>query len=116
MATIVRGFVDPIARDLPMEYALELNRPAEALSRTFAMKALAARTRDVDDLLLLSDIIGVKSADEAPRICATRPHHRSRDHGHDLQPTNIQASEAPARVTAGCSMSDRHKNYRIYMT
>ena len=25
-ATIVRGFVEPIARELPMEYALELNR------------------------------------------------------------------------------------------
>jgi Fe-S cluster assembly protein SufB len=29
MATIVRGFVDPIARELPMEYALELNRLIE---------------------------------------------------------------------------------------
>jgi hypothetical protein len=36
----------------------------------FAMKALAARTRDVDDLRLLSAIIGVESADEALRICA----------------------------------------------
>jgi Fe-S cluster assembly protein SufB len=26
MAMIVRGFVEPIARELPMEYALELNR------------------------------------------------------------------------------------------
>ena len=29
MAMIVRGFVDPIARELPMEYALELNRLIE---------------------------------------------------------------------------------------
>ncbi len=36
----------------------------------FAMKALAARTRDVDDLRLLADIIGVESADEALQICA----------------------------------------------
>jgi hypothetical protein len=28
-ATIVRGFVEPIARELPMEYALELNRLIE---------------------------------------------------------------------------------------
>src|SRR6202050_5015821 len=28
-ATIVRGFVEPIARELPMEYALELNRLTE---------------------------------------------------------------------------------------
>jgi Fe-S cluster assembly protein SufB len=29
MAVIVRGFVEPIARELPMEYALELNRLIE---------------------------------------------------------------------------------------
>ncbi len=29
MAMIVRGFVDPIAKELPMEYALELNRLIE---------------------------------------------------------------------------------------
>ena len=29
MATIVRGFVEPIARELPMEYAIELNRLIE---------------------------------------------------------------------------------------
>ncbi|MDO5672019.1 MAG: Fe-S cluster assembly protein SufB [Actinomycetaceae bacterium] len=29
MSTIVRGFVEPIARELPMEYALELNRLIE---------------------------------------------------------------------------------------
>ena len=28
MAMVVRGFVEPIAKELPMEYALELNRPA----------------------------------------------------------------------------------------
>jgi hypothetical protein len=36
----------------------------------FAMKALASRTRDVDDLRVLADIIGVQSADQALRICA----------------------------------------------
>ena len=36
----------------------------------FAMKALAARTRDIDDLRLLADIIGVDSAATALRICA----------------------------------------------
>jgi hypothetical protein len=34
------------------------------------MKALAARTRDIDDLRLLADIIGVNSADTALQICA----------------------------------------------
>src|SRR5579863_10606158 len=36
----------------------------------FAMKALAARTRDIDDLRLLADIIGVESAATALQICA----------------------------------------------
>jgi predicted nucleotidyltransferase len=36
----------------------------------FAMKALAARTRDIDDLRLLGGMIGVKSAETALRICA----------------------------------------------
>ena len=34
------------------------------------MKALAARTRDIDDLRLLADIIGVDSAETALQICA----------------------------------------------
>ncbi len=36
----------------------------------FAMKAFAARTRDIDDLRLLADILGVESADAALQICA----------------------------------------------
>jgi predicted nucleotidyltransferase len=36
----------------------------------FAMKALAARTRDIDDLRLLTDIIGVGAAETALQICA----------------------------------------------
>lgn len=36
----------------------------------FAMKALAARTRDIDDLRLLAGIIGIESADEALQACA----------------------------------------------
>src|ERR1022692_2647168 len=36
----------------------------------FAMKALAARTRDVDDLRRLADIVGVESATAARQICA----------------------------------------------
>lgn len=35
----------------------------------FAMKAFAARSRDIDDLRLLADIIGVESAGQALRIC-----------------------------------------------
>jgi hypothetical protein len=34
------------------------------------MKVLAARTRDIEDLRVLADIIGVESADGAPQICA----------------------------------------------
>ena len=35
----------------------------------FAMKALAARTRDIDDLRLLAEMIGVDSAETALHIC-----------------------------------------------
>jgi hypothetical protein len=38
----------------------------------FAMKALAARTRDIDDLRLLAGVVGVESADAALQICAKR--------------------------------------------
>src|SRR6202453_1614017 len=43
---------------------------AASPAHIFAMKALAARTRDIDDLRLLADIAGGGSADEALRICA----------------------------------------------
>jgi hypothetical protein len=43
---------------------------SEDFRRHFAMKARAARTRDIDDLRLLADIIGVDSAGTALRICA----------------------------------------------
>ena len=43
---------------------------AASPAHIFAMKALAARTRDIDDLRVLADIIGVQSADEAMQICA----------------------------------------------
>ena len=42
---------------------------AASPAHIFAMKALAARTRDIDDLRLLADIVGVESADEALQIC-----------------------------------------------
>jgi hypothetical protein len=36
----------------------------------FAMKSFAARTRDVDDLRVLADMIGLHSSGDALRICA----------------------------------------------
>jgi hypothetical protein len=43
---------------------------AASPAHVFAMKARAARTRDIDDLRLLAGIIGVDSAGTALRICA----------------------------------------------
>jgi predicted nucleotidyltransferase len=43
---------------------------AASPEHVFAMKALAARTRDIDDLRLLAGMIGVETADAALRICA----------------------------------------------
>jgi predicted nucleotidyltransferase len=42
---------------------------AASPEHVFAMKALAARTRDIDDLRLLAGIIGVETAEAAIRIC-----------------------------------------------
>jgi predicted nucleotidyltransferase len=43
---------------------------AASPEHVFAMKALAARTRDIDDLRLLAGMIGVETADAALRVCA----------------------------------------------
>jgi len=43
---------------------------AASPAHVFAMKARAARTRDIDDLRLLADIIGMDSSDTALQICA----------------------------------------------
>ena len=43
---------------------------AASPEHVFAMKALAARTRDIDDLRVLANILGVESAHEALQICA----------------------------------------------
>jgi predicted nucleotidyltransferase len=48
----------------------------------FAMKALAARARDVDDLRSLAALIGLNSIDEALRIC------------HDFYPDEAVTSRA----------------------
>ena len=43
---------------------------AASPEHVFAMKALAARTRDIDDLRLLAGMAGVRSSADALRICA----------------------------------------------
>ena len=43
---------------------------AASPEHVFAMKALAARTRDVDDLRLLAGMIGVETAEAALQICS----------------------------------------------
>ncbi|HET9973532.1 MAG TPA: hypothetical protein VFQ68_35230 [Streptosporangiaceae bacterium] len=48
---------------------LGLRVTAASPRHIFATKALAARTRDIDDLRLLADIISVDSAETALQIC-----------------------------------------------
>jgi predicted nucleotidyltransferase len=43
---------------------------AASPEHVFAMKALAARTRDIDDLRLLAGMIGVETPDVALQICS----------------------------------------------
>jgi hypothetical protein len=44
---------------------------AASPEHVFAMKALAARTRDIDDLKLLAGMIDIRSAEAALRICSS---------------------------------------------
>ena len=44
---------------------------AASPEHVFAMKALTARTRDIDDLRLLAGVIGIETTDAALQICAT---------------------------------------------
>lgn len=53
-------------------HAVLAGAPLRNRTVVFAMKARAARTRDIDDLRLLADIIGVDSVDTALRICVSR--------------------------------------------
>jgi hypothetical protein len=43
---------------------------AASPEHVFAMKALAARTRDIDDLRLLAGMIGIETPEAALRVCA----------------------------------------------
>ena len=43
---------------------------AASPEHVFAMKAFAARTRDIDDLRLLAGLAGVRSSTDALRLCA----------------------------------------------
>ena len=43
---------------------------AASPEHVFAMKALAARTRDIDDLRLLAGMIGIETAKAALQICS----------------------------------------------
>ena len=43
---------------------------AASPEHVFAMKALAARTRDIDDLKLLAGMIGIETSEAALQICS----------------------------------------------
>jgi hypothetical protein len=64
----ISGKTDPGKRRVFDHPALRVM--AASSDHIFAMKALAARTRDVDDLRSLAEIIGIESVDAAPYICA----------------------------------------------
>jgi hypothetical protein len=64
----ISGKDDPDKRRVFDHPGLRVSTASPA--HVFAMKALASRTRDIDDLRVLAGIIGVESADEALQICA----------------------------------------------
>jgi hypothetical protein len=49
---------------------LGLRVMAASPDQVFAMEALAARTRDIDDLKLLGGMIGIETAEAALQICS----------------------------------------------
>jgi hypothetical protein len=61
----ISGKDDPVKRRVFDHPGLRVL--AASPDHIFAMKALAARTRDIDDLRLLADILGVETADQALR-------------------------------------------------
>jgi Nucleotidyltransferase of unknown function (DUF6036) len=67
-STYISGEDDPGKRRVFDHPALRVMAASPA--HIFAMKALAARTRDIDDIRLLADLVGITSADEAIHICA----------------------------------------------
>jgi hypothetical protein len=72
---------------------------AASAAHIFAMKALAARTRDIDDLRLLADIIGVESAEEACRSARTSIRT---NHCHDGLPPSCENSSGDRANPALC--------------
>jgi hypothetical protein len=64
---VLRGDLTLHRRHQHARLTVSITRP---VTQHFAMKALAAWTRDIDDLRLLADTIGVDSAETAMQICA----------------------------------------------
>ena len=68
----------------------------------FAMKAFAARTRDIDDLRLLADIIGMDSSGTALQICAEFfP-------GEEVPPRSIAILQELFRLTCNYPIRQTH--------
>jgi predicted nucleotidyltransferase len=63
----ISGKEDPGKRRVFDHPALRVMAASPA--HIFAMKARAARIRDIDDLRLLADLVGVRSADDAIALC-----------------------------------------------
>jgi hypothetical protein len=59
---------DDVAKRRVFDHA-GLRVMAASPEHVFAMKALAARSRDIDDLRLLANLIGIDSVDAALQIC-----------------------------------------------
>ena len=75
MAMIVRGFIEPIARELPMEYALELNRLIE---------------------LQMEGAVGLTASRQSrPSPTRTAPARRSRSSPAAERPTSYDVADFP---------------------
>ena len=86
MAMIVRGFIEPIARELPMEYALELNRLIEADGRGGRLMGLLADTTTDNPETQQSE---TTVPDAAPSTTATARRCRPHRPGRRLRPRPV---------------------------
>ena len=97
MAAIVRGFVEPIARELPMEYALELNR----------LIGCGWRGRSAD--------VGWTSGGDRVHSVSRLHEHRCYDPADFAVPPAARSSDGPRRCAgcAGCTRTTREHSGQV---
>jgi hypothetical protein len=107
MAMVVRGFVEPIARELPMEYALELNRssscrwraPLASTSTPSAMEAALGTERAA-----LKDTGGITDGAVAVGVKPSTPRSPADVRPERIRSRDVDAFPAAHRARGGVAL------------